>query len=355
MTPNPLVRQAAEELTRPGPDPPDPGWELPVLSVDERLVTLPRRARSDRPGVWALRWDGGCACSDGLARLDDHRVVRHVRPGRGGLRPGLRVRMDREVYADPGALGSAFRETAFPSELGPLPAWEVDGSAPDWAVMIHGRGADRREPLRALRAIVGRGMPALVVAYRGDPEAPPIPDGLARLGAAEWRDVEAAIAFALGRGARRVVLVGFSLGGGMALSAARRSRLRHAVAGVVLEAPFIDLGTTLRRAGSRRGSPPDLIPAAMRAVEEVAGIDLDEIDHLRAADRLDVPILLIHADADVSVPVASSDALARARPDLVALHRVAGAGHLEAWNVDPRAYLAQVDAFLDRLGAGIRS
>lgn len=320
-----------------------------MLALDGDRVTLPRRARSDRPGTWALRWKDGWACSEGLAALEDDRVVRHVRAERGELGTGLRVQMDREVFADPAARGASFRETTFPTELGPAPAWQVEGSGPDWAVMIHGRGADRREPLRALRAFVARGMPALVIAYRGDPEAPRIPDGLARLGAAEWRDVDAAIAYALVCGARRVVLVGFSLGGGMALSAARWSRRRHAVAAVVLEAPFVDVGTTLRRAASRRGFPPDLIPDAVREVEAVAGIDLTEIDHLRAAESLDVPILLIHGDGDTAVPVASSDALARARPDLVTFHRVAGAGHLEAWNVDPRGYAAQIDAFLDRL------
>ena len=64
------------------------------------------------------------------------------------------------------------------------------------------------------------------------------------------------------------------------------------------------------------------------------------------------PILLFHGTADATVPVATSDALAAARPDLVKTYeRVPGAGHVRSWNLAPVRYEQDVRAFLARLPA----
>ena len=66
------------------------------------------------------------------------------------------------------------------------------------------------------------------------------------------------------------------------------------------------------------------------------------------ADELRVPILLIHGDADRTVPVGPSDRLAAARPDLVSYRRLPGVPHAAAWNSDPARYGAWVVEFLAR-------
>ena len=62
-----------------------------------------------------------------------------------------------------------------------------------------------------------------------------------------------------------------------------------------------------------------------------------------------MPILLFHGTDDRTVPISSSDAFARALPDLVTYYRARGAGHVESWNVDPDRYERRVGAFLARV------
>jgi len=48
------------------------------------------------------------------------------------------------------------------------------------------------------------------------------------------------------------------------------------------------------------------------------------------------------------VPVATSDALAEARPDIVTYVRGAGVGHVRSWNAGTASYEASVRDFLER-------
>jgi fermentation-respiration switch protein FrsA (DUF1100 family) len=57
-------------------------------------------------------------------------------------------------------------------------------------------------------------------------------------------------------------------------------------------------------------------------------------------------VLLFHGDDDTIVPIASSEAFAARRPDLVRYEKVPGATHVRAWNVDRARYEAAVREFL---------
>ena len=69
--------------------------------------------------------------------------------------------------------------------------------------------------------------------------------------------------------------------------------------------------------------------------------------HLRFHWFLPGPLLLLfHGDADTTVPVETSDALAKSRTDIVRYHRVHGATHIRSWNMNPAAYETVVHNFL---------
>src|SRR6266511_3976953 len=85
------------------------------------------------------------------------------------------------------------------------------------------------------------------------------------------------------------------------------------------------------------------VPASLTTVAKaIAGVrydlDWDRLDYVDRAGRLSVPVLLFHGTADPRLPIAPSQALAAARPDLVTFVPVAGAGHVESWNHDRARY-----------------
>jgi uncharacterized protein len=219
-------------------------------------------------------------------------------------------------------------------------------------VLVHGKGGSRVEPLRALGAAVREGLPALVITYRNDPEAPADPSGQYRYGATEWRDLEGAVEYATAHGARHVVLFGASMGGAIVAGFLEHSRAARLVTGVVLDSPALDFGAAVAKGAAHRtlpvlGTPiPDALTATAQWVAGWRyGVDWAAMDYL-PGDWLTVPALVFHGTADETVPLATTEEFRRSFPDLVTAVRVEGAGHVESWNADPDAYTAREAAFL---------
>ena len=80
-----------------------------------------------------------------------------------------------------------------------------------------------------------------------------------------------------------------------------------------------------------------------------SGVDWDALDYLKDADRLEVPIPLIHGAGDTLVPKYTSDELAELRPDLVTYSVYADTPHASAWNVNPERYEWELREFLLRV------
>ena len=338
-----------------------PEYPLVVVSTGPGSVALreaPGGARDDRlrgSFVYGLRWAGGSGILGPVrASGADGSVVRPLKLQAGaGPSAGTRAELRTEVYDDPAtAYGVRFREVTYPCVAGRCPAWFVPGTGGTWAVMVHGKGATRTEPLRALGAVLRVGMPALVIGYRNDAGAPRDPSGFYRYGQTEWRDLDNAVAYALGHGAARVVLFGFSMGGGIVASFLQHSARVDRVPAVVLDAPMLNFRRTVGYAASQRrlpllGTP---IPGPLTwSAETIAGwrfgIDWAQIDYSDAR-WLHVPALVFHGTADDTVPISTSDALAARYPTLVREVRLPGVGHVESWNAGPARYTATVSAFL---------
>lgn len=353
----------SSEILRPEPRVLADG-DILVTDVGEDTVTLSRGPDSERPGVWGLHWPDGYAQVREVVDVDIDTVTRRRVDLLGDLQPGQRVRMDAHAYPpDPGdAFVFPTERVVVDSDIGPLPAdfarpevtapdeertrWRVAGPRDTWAVLVHGRGHSRSEAFRLLPTLRELGLPALVVSYRNDPDAPASPDGHYGLGSTEWQEVEAATDYALARGAEQVVLVGFSMGGTIVASYLHESDRADRVAGVVLDAPVLDWDTTLRAAAAERRIPGWLTPVARAVTTLRTGIRWNRVDQVARAEELATPILLFHGTADAAVPVETSDAFAAARPDLVTYVRVEGAGHVHSWNHDPEAYESRLREFL---------
>ncbi|MCJ1680313.1 hypothetical protein MTF65_23820 [Streptomyces sp. APSN-46.1] len=350
-------RYVADAALRPRPGRPLPeGPRLSVHAAADGRVALTRSLSSLRPGTYGLTAPGVHAVVGPVLTDVPHApdtVVRELHAvTHGSLDPGTRVALTPQVHlGNPGtALGLDHADVDIPGELGALPAWFVPAARDTWVITVHGLGTGREHPMVVMPFLHRHQLPVLDLAYRGDLGAPVSPDGLGHLGESEWRDVDAAIRYALRYGARRVVLHGWSTGAAMALHAAERSALAGRIAGLVLDSPVLDWHTTLRALMAARRSPAVLLPLAIRAAEGRAG--------LRTADRrapgadpgaLRVPVLIFHGPDDTLAPWEPSRRLAAARPDLVTLRPVRDAPHGAMWNADPAWYEEALRRFLTSL------
>ncbi|MGI5351538.1 alpha/beta hydrolase family protein [Streptomyces sp. CA-250714] len=357
-------RYAADAALRPprprsdGGSRPTAGFEgtrLTVHSHDESRISVTRSLAARLPGVYGLTGRGIHAVvgpvleDETAAEPRPHAVVRELRRiDRGRLSAGATVRLTPQVYVGtPGeALGAEYADVEIPGELGPLPAWFMPGDRNAWVITVHGLGATREHPLTLLPFYRRYSVPVLDIAYRGDAGAPPPLDGIGHLGNSEWRDLDAAIRYAVQHGAQRVILHGWSSGATMALHAAANSPLRDRVAGLVLDSPVLDWPRTVRALALSRGTPRALLPLVVRAVQGRAGLPEGRDAALVDPAKLTVPALLLHGPADTIAPWDSSRALAAHRPKLVSLHKVPHAPHAAMWNADPHGYEEKLRRFL---------
>ncbi|ATL26780.1 alpha/beta hydrolase [Streptomyces formicae] len=328
---------------------------LTVHATAAGQITLTRALASLRPGTYGLGGDGTHAVVGPVLESAPHAadtVVRRLEAvTHGTLEPGAKVWLTPQVHiGDPhAALGIDHADVDIPGELGGLPAWFVPGARDTWVIAVHGLGTTREHSMVLMDFLHRQRFPVLALAYRGDLGAPRSPDGLGHLGETEWRDLDAAIRYAVRYGAERVVLLGWSTGATMALHAAAHSALRDRVSGLVLDSPVLNWETTLRALAAARRTPGPLLPLAVRAAQGRTGLRGDRI--LEAADPevLKVPTLLVHGPDDVVAPWGLSRRLAQQRPELVTLHTVHDAPHGAMWNADPAGYEEALRRFLTPL------
>lgn len=335
-----------------------------ILAVDTgaQTIELARTPDTELPGRYGLFTSGtyGYVKLGAVLSADATSVRRKLLTQ---IEPGARV--DRNAafsgwyYATPSELHLRWENVLIGSPAGPCPAWFFPAESSTWVVQVHGRGVTRAECLRAVPVLRAAGLPNLVVSYRNDGEAPPSRGGAYALGAAEWRDVDAAVSYALRHGAERVILMGWSMGGAISLQTALNSGLRDKIAGLILDSPVVDWRTVLRFQAKEAGIAAPLPDLAMSALSvpitaRLSGADqaipFDRLDMVARAEELSVPILILHSDDDGYVPADASYALREARPDIVTMPRFSGARHAKIWNYDQAGWSSAITDWLGEQG-----
>lgn len=324
--------------------------DVDVKGVAPGRVTLEDTKATKRPGVYGLTFKGGHAIVGPIVGRGNGTVTRRLSRVQGRLVNGTKVAIDPDVYAgDPRqALGVRFRSVAYPDPLGPMPSWLVPGRSSTWVIFVHGIDGTREAGLRVLPTIRRERLPMLLIDYRNDAGAPKSSDGLIHLGQTEWQDVDAAVRWARGQGAKRFVLYGESMGGAIVTRFMRESKQAPLVRSMVLDAPALDWGSIIDGQADRF-DVPFMGPPIKAVIGQRIDFDWDSMNEIAHAKDFTIPILLFQGLDDPLVPPSDSAAFARdARPGIVKEQTAPQAGHIQSWNVNPARYDAALQAFLSR-------
>lgn len=336
-----------------------------ILACADDEVVLELTPDTVVPGRYGLWLDGGSGharVGDVLAVDETTRTVRRevIAVDRGSIAVGP-ARWNSYYYGLPPdrSVSAPTEFVNYHTELGLMPAWVVhpEGARPGerWAVLVHGRGARREETIRAIPTLRHAGWTCLTPNYRNDVGVPRGPDGRYSLGLSEWRDIESAIRYAVARGAREILLAGWSMGGAIVMQVLDRSELSGLVSRVVLDAPVLDWADVLSFHAAVHHMPAPIGTLSRQLMgrrwgKRLVGIhdvlDVAQTDWVRRSEELHHRMLVIHSADDEFVPVGPSRRLALARPDLVTFEEWTVARHCKEWNVDPGRWEAAVGAFV---------
>ena len=334
--------------------------DILVLGVTADTITLSVTKDSlvrGNYGFWFAGDTGYARFGEILSTTEEQVIRRLLGVDRGDLAIARRGRLGGAFYLDPRELGYAVEDVSIETPLGLAPAWLIPASKPtdDWVIQVHGRGVIRTECIRAVPVFHEAGYTSLLISYRNDGLAPDSEDRRYALGGTEWRDVEAAIEFALGRGAKSITLMGWSMGGATSLQASIRSKHRSALKGLVLESPVVDWRSVLDFQAAAMKVPYLIRLGALAILGSRWGriftgqsqpIDLDSLNLVERAHELNLPTLLLHSADDGYVPVDASRSLAVLRPDLVTYEEFTEARHAKLWNYDPERFNATIRNWL---------
>jgi len=162
-----------------------------------------------------------------------------------------------------------------------LASWYKPAADGAEIIYFHGNGGNISHRAEKVRPLLEAGHGVLLVSYRGYGGNPGTPSETGLIA-----DGRAAYEFLMQREVppRRVVLLGESLGSGVAVPIAAA----HDVGAVILEAPF----TSAAEVG-QRAYP--LVP--------VAWLIKDRFDSLSLIGRINAPLLIVHGENDRVVPV----------------------------------------------------
>jgi pimeloyl-ACP methyl ester carboxylesterase len=340
--------------------------DVRIVSVDrnEGTITLGATADTLLPGRYSLWFDvdGGHARIGEIVSVGGGVVTRTLLlVDFGAIELARTGRISGWYYLHPREFGFPFRDVSITTPLGDAPAWFIpaaDAASTDWVIQVHGRAVRRAETLRAVPVFREAGFSSLLVSYRNDGDAPRSADGRFALGDSEWEDVDAAIQYAIDKGATRIVLMGWSMGGATVLQAATRSLFRDVIVGVVLDSPVIDWHETLLYRATEMHLPKQIGEAAVAAISQPWGqpvtgqkqsVDIKRLDFVNRSGELVLPTLLMHSDDDGFVSSVSSRELATLRPDIVTFVPFSIARHTKLWNYDPQKWTDAIASWLGRL------
>lgn len=257
-------------------------------------------------------------------------------------------------------------ELSPPDQSITLSAWWLAADAPRGAVIIvHGGGGNRTDPWSHIpelaRDLQARHFDVLALDLRNHGESDASVDGIPTFGPAEANDVIGAVNYIERRAPSLPVgVIGFSMGGNVAIHAAARDKRIRAV---VTTETYTDIASVLPAAVSASsGMPSWLVDPVLWFMEHLHGVPISQARAIDVVGSLEPGLLfVIHNEADPIIPVGHAWLLATAAPDAVQwITPAPGAGNTSAaiappWGTHSKSYLLQPQEYVDKVVAFFES
>ncbi|MEC9366736.1 MAG: alpha/beta hydrolase [Chloroflexota bacterium] len=323
-----------------------------IVAIDEEEVSFRARGKDMTSGLLDNIGLVGRAASLVLAgphTTEKGIITRRIISQNGSLEEGAWVRTSLFVHEEnPKAnLNLDYHDVSFESELGTLTGWHIPEDSNNWIIGIHGHRSYRTETMRFVPTFRKYGLNVLLSDYRNDENAPIDKGGYHMFGLTEWPDLESAVYFCKENGAKKIFLMGHSMGGAILMKYLLESVTAPFITGAILESPALDLNKIIEM----KASEIPLLPRGAeypvkKLVSRMVDLRWEDLNYLKRADELSTPMLLIHSQADETVPVSLSDQLASQRPDIVTYIRLENALHAAAWNTDKEVVESSIGTFI---------
>lgn len=266
------------------------------------------------------------------------------------------------VVSSPINWGMPYQTIRFPSAQGNLRlhGWWIPATHPAGitVVLAHGYDTNREEdgvPLLAIaHALDQMGANVLMFDFRGEGRSP---GSLVSIGYYEQWDLLGAVRYAHQRANTPVVVMGYSMGASTAILTAAHTRL---VSAVIADSPFANLKTYLEHHLSVWTHLPSfpfnaIILGLLPPITHVNPGAVNPLGEVSALGHR--PLLLIAGTGDTYIPDHNAIALyqkARQTDPAARLWLVPNANHVQAFKVDPVAYLSHIYQVLKAVDRHVR-
>lgn len=228
-----------------------------------------------------------------------------------------------------------------------LNAWYIPGSSGSPGIlMMHGRGATRREALRYVPSLNKKGFNLLLIDVRNCGESD---RSFNSMGFHERKDVHAGIDYLLNdRKVPSAGVYGFSMGASTCIMAMAENRRIKAG---VFESGFIDFDTVTMEVAKRDYGLPryPLLPLVTFFYEMRGNLSTTDPSPLKViASIAPRPVYIIHGTADKEVYYSHGQALFKAARQPKQFWSIPGCGHTRAWNADRSKAETDIPAFFEK-------
>lgn len=254
-----------------------------------------------------------------------------------------------DAPSDPAQYGLTYEEVTFPSRDGlTLRGWFISApQAGGTVVFCHGHAGSMDPDVKYVPAFHERGYNVLMFDFRGHGRS----EGQhVSMGYYERQDLLGAVDYLQSRGIDRVGVLGFSMGGAVAMATAPHS---EAIRAVVSDGGFARLSNAVAAGVRERGLPDLLAPLVTHPIIWLMGLGLycspSEADPIRWVDKI-APraLLIIHGALDPFVTVEQARELYAAAGEPKEIWIVPEAGHRQVDRRHPEEYRHRVLAFFDQ-------